>query len=251
MKMIVEEEIEKQQFRMGNATALELFVAPGRIFQPNQTSETVYTSVEVYDGDVGIEIGSGIGPGTILLARRQIGHLYTVEIIPEQCNIQMMNLELHGLCEKVSVLQGSLFEPIRDLYPDLKADFIVSDVSGMNDIGEELGWYPQNIPRGGVDGAENIIPFLVQAKHFLNIRNERARVYFPIVVNFSDGKKIIDKARENYSNLEKIAERRIPLKQEQLTIIENSKHAIFEPIERKGSRGLWKVEVYRAMQPIY
>lgn len=251
MEMIVEEEIEKQQFRMGNATALELFVAPGRIFQPNQTSETIYTSVEVYDGDVGIEIGAGIGPGTILLAQRQLKRLYTVEIVPEQCNLQIRNLKFHNLSEKVSVLQGSLFEPIRDLYPDLKADFIVSDVSGMNDIGVELGWYPSNIPRGGEDGAENIIPFLEQAKHFLNTRNERARVYFPVVVNFSDGKKIIDKARENYSTLEKITERRIPLKQEQLTVIENSKHVIFEPIERKGSRGLWKVEVYRAMQPVY
>ena len=251
MEMVVEERIEKQQFRIGNATTLELFVAPGRIFQPNQTSEAVYTSVEVYEGDIGIEIGAGIGPGTILLAQRKIGYLYTVEIIPEQCGIQKLNLELHGLREKVSVLQGSLFEPIKRLYPEVKADFIVSDVSGMNDVGVELGWYPPNIPRGGEDGAENIIPFLEQAKHFLNTRNERARVYFPIVVNFSDGKKIIDKARENYSTLEKIAERRIPLKQEQLTIIENSKHAIFEPIERKGSRGLWKVEIYRVMQPIY
>lgn len=248
MEVVVEEGTEKQQFRMGGATALELFVVPGRIFQPNQTSEIVYTSVEVHEGDIGIEIGAGIGPGTILLARK-LKHLYTVEIVPEQCNLQIRNLKFHNLSEKVSVLQGSLFDPIRKLYPEVKADFIVSDVSGMNDIGVELGWYPSNIPRGGEDGTNNIVPFLEQAKQYLNTKNERAMVYFPVVVNFSDGKKIIDKARENYSSLEKIAERKIPLKQEQLEIIENSNHRTFEPIERKGSRGLWKVEVYRAMKP--
>ena len=121
----------------------------------------------------------------------------------------------------------------------------------MNDVGIELGWYPENVPRGGDDGTENIVLFLREAKYFLDGNKGNSRVYFPIVVNFSDGKKILETARKNYSRLEKITERNIPLKQEQLAVIDKSEHRIFEPIERRGSRGFWKVEVYMAKGPIY
>ncbi|MBI2631505.1 hypothetical protein HYW75_00695 [Candidatus Pacearchaeota archaeon] len=246
----MEDGLLMEKYRFGGEV-IDLITIPGKTFPPNQTTETVYGSVEVNDGDVGIEIGAGIGVGSIILGRRPLKHLYTVEILQLQCDLQARNLKAHGLDQKVSVLQGSLFDPIRYEFPDLKVDFVVSDVSGMNDIGVELGWYPENVPRGGEDGTENIIPFLRDAKHFLYQRNSNARIYFPIVVNFSDGKKIINIARENYSSLEKIADRNIPLKQEQLVIIDKSKHKVYEPIERKGSRGFWKVEVYRAMNPIY
>lgn len=248
MVLVTEDKAVKQKYRMGDQL-LDLYVVSGEIFHPNQTSETVYTSVDVYEGDIGIEIGSGIGPGTVFLAQKPLSHLYSVEIVPMQIDLQKRNIESYGLSDKVSVLQGSLFEPIRNLNPRIRADFIVSDVSGMNDVGVELGWYPPCVPRGGEDGTENIIPFLEQAEDLLNLRNEKAKVYFPIVVNFSDGNKILDKARENYSKLEKINEKRIPLRQEQLDVISNSAHPLFEPIDRKGSRGFWKVEIYRAMEP--
>ncbi len=240
----------KEKFKLGGEV-IDLFIKSGEIFLPNQTTETVYGAVEVNEGEIGIEIGAGIGAGSIILARKPLKHLYTVEILPEQCDLQVRNYELHGVANRVTVLQGNLFGPIRNLYPELRADFVVSDVSGMNDVGVELGWYPENVPRGGEDGTENVVPFLREAKYFLERNRGNSKVYFPIVVNFSDGNKIINVARENYSTLEKIADRNIPLKQEQLAFIDKSEHRIFEPIERRGSRGFWKVEVYRAKGPIY
>ena len=245
----METEPLKEKFRLGGEI-IELCTVHNKTFLPNQTTEVVYGAVEINEGDIGIEIGAGIGAGSIILARKLIKHLYTVEIIPEQCDLQIRNFELYEITNKVTVSQGNLFDPIRTSYPELRADFIVSDVSGMNDLGVELGWYPQNIPRGGEDGTENVVPFLREAKCFLK-NNQNSRVYFPIVENFSDGKRILDVARDNYGKLEKITERKIPLKQEQLSIIDNSKHRIFEPINRRGSRGFWKVEVYKAMEPVY
>lgn len=233
-----------------NEHELELHTIPGRTFQPNQVTGLIYNAIKIHDDETGIEIGAGIGPLTILTASKPIEHLYTTEIVQKQCEVAGKNIKKHGLEHKVTILQGNLFQPIRDQYPDLKADFIVSDVSGMTDVGYELEWYPNNIPTGGLDGTENILPLLEQAPSFLNTENPKARIYFPIIPQFSDSEKILDTARSHFGKLEKIAFQKIPLKQEQMEIIKNSKTMLYSPLEPKGRRAFWYAQVYKARNPL-
>ncbi len=239
----------QQQFRFGDKT-LDLHIIPERTFLPNQTTEIIYKAIKINQNETAIEIGSGIGPLSILMALQPIAHLYTTEIVEEQCELARENVQKYGLKDKITVLQGSLFEPLLNNFPEIKANFIVSDVSGITDIGYELGWYPRNVPTGGTDGIELIIPLIKQAPYFLAQQNPNSRLYFPVATNFSDGNKILETARKTFNKLEEKAARKIPLKAEQLAIIDNSAYRPFVPIERKGTRGYWEIKVYEAREPI-
>ena len=238
-----------QRFRFDDKT-LDLHIIPERTFLPNQTTEIIYKAIKINPSETAIELGSGIGPLSLLIALQPITHLYTVEIIQEQCELARENVLKYGLEDKITILKGSLFEPLRNNFPEIKADFIVSDVSGITDIGYELGWYPKNIPTGGTDGIELIIPLIKQAPYFLAQQNPNSRLYFPVATSFSDGNKILETAKKTSRKLEERASRKIPLKAEQLAIVDNSTYRPFAPIERKGSRGYWEIKVYEAREPI-
>ncbi len=243
------QETTTQQFRFDDKT-LDLHILPKRTFLPNQTTETIYKAIKINPNETGIELGSGIGPLSILIASQPITHLYTIEIIQEQCELARKNVLKYGLEKRITILQGFLFEPLLNNFPEIKANFIVSDVSGMTNIGYELGWYPKNIPAGGTDGTELIIPLIIQAPYFLDQKNPSSRLYFPVVTNFSDSNKILEAAKKTFNKLEEKASRKIPLKAEQLAIVENSTYRPFAPIERKGTRGYWEIKVYEAREPI-
>lgn len=234
--------LQLQRFRFGDEE-IELYFNPENCFTPNQVTEEINKVVRVQPNDHVYEIGAGVGPLSVLLGKRLLngGKVYSVEIVEEQCEIARENIKMHGLEDKVEVFHGNLFEPLNG-----NVNIIISDVSGMNDVGAELGWYPRNVPRGGDDGCDYIIPFLEQAGRYLDAGDPLARVYFPVVVNFSDRNQILRKANEHFGSLWRLSSRRIPLKREQLEVIDNSEYPVFEPIERKGSRGFWTVEVYEA-----
>lgn len=228
-----------------------VYTKPGVTFAPNQTTAVIYSSVFLEPHDIIIELGAGVGPGTLYLGSQENAQeMYAIEIVPEQCELLRKNVRLSRLEKKVYVIEGNGLNALKQKHGEIKADVIVSDVSGMNDIGVELEWYPIGVPRGGADGTANIIPFLQEAPKFLNRDNTKARVYFPIVVNFSDKDKILNTTRANFTTLTKLAEVGIPLKQEQVAIIDSSKHKVFTPLIKKGSRSLWQLEVYEARNPI-
>jgi hypothetical protein len=109
-----------------------------------------------------------------------------------------------------------------------------------------LGWYPPSIPTGGDDGTNKIIPLIEQATNYLK---ENGRLYFPVVVNFSDADKILRTAEEKFASLEKLATANIPLTGELLGIVDNLRSGLYKPIDRQGSRGFWQLDVYKAVQP--
>lgn len=225
---------------------------PGKTFMPNQTTDAIYGAVAVEQGDIGIEFGAGVGPGTVYLAlNNALANLYALEVVPEQCALLRENITANKLEHKVEVIQASSLDALANRSPPLKADFLVSDVSGMNDLGKELGWYPPTVPCGGPDGTAHIIPFLEQAPSYLNQNNPKARVYFPVVVNFSDKEKILHAASAHFTSVQQIpaATCNLPLKQVQLEIIKRSKHKVFAPLKEKGTRGSWTLEVYEARNP--
>ncbi len=233
---------------------LELFIFPGETFLPNQTTSAIYRAVNISPGDTGIEIGAGIGPGTIYMGLNpNLKRLDAVEIVPEQVTLLKKNVAKYNLENKVEVYQSSLFESLGDL----KADFIVSDVSGMNNVGVALGWYPSNVPCGGDYGTANIVPLIEQTPSRLNPNNPDARLYIPVVVNFSDKEKILSTLRSKFSYIEMLSRNDIPLTSEQVRIIDNwlnedrFRNRLYPDIERRGTRGRWALEVYVAKQPRY
>ncbi len=247
MTLALDDIIEQEfKFLSVNGQALKLLVSSS-LFMPNQTTAAIAEAVKTYPNEIGIELGSGTGPLTVILASQPIQHLYSIEIIPEQYELACKNIEKYNLTKKVTLLQGNIFEPLNSDYPDLKADFIVSDISGMaEEPARALGWYPQAVPAGGIDGTEKIIPLIKQSSNYLK---ENGRLYFPVVINFSDSEKIIKSARECFQNLELVNAIKIPLTKDLLTIVDSLRSGLYAEVERKGSRGYWHLEVYEATMP--
>src|SRR2546423_5753520 len=188
MNVEFEDIIEKEfKFLKIENKPLKLFVSE-KLFIPNKTTQTIAEAVEVHTDETGIELGAGTGPLTVLIASRPIAHLYSVERVKEQYDLAKKNVEKYNLSNKVTLYEGNIFDPIKENHPGIKVDFIVSDISGMaEEPGRALGWYPPSIPTGGQDGTNKIIPLIEQSTNFLK---ENGRLYFPVVVNFSDGEKI-------------------------------------------------------------
>lgn len=246
------ERIEQKEFPVGKAF-VNLYYAPGRSFLPNQTTSMIYGAVSLYPGETVIEIGAGIGPGTIFMGRNpNLSKLYAVETVHAQVALLERNVVAYGLENKVVVLEGNLFEPLAEI----RADVIISDVSGMNNVGVPLGWYPDDVPRGGIDGTENIIPLIERAGQYLNQGNPNSRLYFPIVCCFSDRDKILAIAQRSFRKVLQVNEGLIPLTSEQVRIIDEwktlnpSENRLYPDIFRIGKRGRWKIEVYKVTEPI-
>lgn len=249
-------ELEEAHINLDKNCELDLFVPSGQpYFKPNQVTNTIAKNAKINPGDRVFEIGAGIGGLTILLVKYhpQLERIYSVEIVSQQVEAARENIKKENLENKVVILQGSLFEPIKEYSPQLKANVIVGDCSGMTTLGQELGWYPPQteaeggIPLGGDDGTSRVIPFLEQSPTYLL---PQGRTYFPVSPNFSDKKKILDVARSLYKNVELAEERKMPLTEKYIKIIDNSKSKKFCPIEKRGSRGHWTLEVYEASSPI-
>lgn len=217
------------------------------LFMPNQTTAAIADAVTLHDGEEGIEIGAGVGPLTIMLASQPIKHLYTIELVQEQWELAQRNIQKYNLQGKVTSYHGSIFDPIAQHHPNLKVDFIVSDISGMaEEPARKLGWYPPLIPTGGADGTQQIIPLIEQAPNYLK---PQGRLYFPVVINFSDSDAIKRTAQEKFQELELVNHISMPLTKEMVSTIESMCSGIYADIERKGSRGYWHLEVWEATKP--
>jgi hypothetical protein len=246
--------LEKKNFRIGKGQSLDMWISKNEsdFFSPNDVTGFLADQADIKPNDVVFELGSGISPISILLAKKQpeLKQIYCVEIVPEQINLAIQNIEKYQLSNKITPLQGDLFSPIENQFPELKANVILDDCSGLSPIAAELGWYPKGnkIPQGGADGTAITIPFLQNARHYLA---EFGSVYFPTTPNFSDEQKIIDAAQKCFGSLEVILEKKIPLtKQQTEQIMKTSESNIFEPILRKGTRGFWVAKIWRARNPI-
>jgi methylase of polypeptide subunit release factors len=226
----------------------ELDVAPDYLFMPNQTTKLFTKSITIYPHDVVFDIGSGVGPLTVWAAKEPSEHVYSVEIVRSQFDLLMKNLEKNNVEDKVSAYCGSFFGPFQ---PGLKADAIIADVSGIAEgPARALGWYPEEIPTGGYDGTEVIIPVLEQAGRYLH---DGGRLYFPCALDLSDGNKIMKSAASNFRNLERKVNVQFPLTAKQhedlVASVKEEQHYI-KTDRMKGSRNVWIGQIYEATDPI-
>lgn len=238
----------RSSFGIGNRVIV-LNRDEGTTFCPNLVTRLVYESVNVQEGDIGIEIGAGIGPGTIYLGSNdQLKELYAVEPSEENFKFLELNLLNSGLNGRVTAMRGFSFNPLKD--SGIKADFIVSDASGMDEAGAITGWYPaEGVPLGGYDGAEVTAEILRNAPDYLNRKNPEARVYFPIIPHFSNAERIIETASANFRNVNRIIRKDIPITAEVLEKLNGANYKTHTDFGEKGTRKLWSAEVWIAKNP--
>jgi cyclopropane fatty-acyl-phospholipid synthase-like methyltransferase len=232
---------EPVEFHLGGETG-HLYLSE-KVFQPNLTTKMLAESADIRPGDTVLELGCGVGPLAIYAAKKGAGKVYAVDIMPGACEMARRNVELNGVQDVVTVLNGSLFEPVKDL----KFDVIIDDVSGMSEEVSRISpWYPDEIPSGGVDGTEPTVNMLNEAREHLT---ENGRLYFPLIT-LSDWKKSIAKAREVFgSTVEQVGEKLIPFCDEFkacMPRMEELKAMDLVDFTQRRSRYLWSLWIYRA-----
>lgn len=220
---------------------IALEVSPDYLFMPNATTTLFSKCVQINPGDLVFDIGSGLAPLAIWAGKMPSSHVYGVEIVPEQCELARKNVQLHNLEEKITILEGSFFNPIPE---GLKADVIIADVSGISEgPARALGWYPKDIPTGGHDGTGVIIPLLKQAPEYMH---SSTKLYFP-AASLSDYRKIMAVA-ENKFNLKTVIDKSFPISPEQMQAIRSSSDSkTYETYKKGPVRDIWQGWIYEAI----
>ncbi len=236
--------IEQRKFSLGNHSVM-LYFSEDELFIPNATTRLFTKVIQIHSGDTVFDIGSGVGPLAVWAALEPSKSVHAVEVVEKQCEHLRRNIELNNVADKVCVHKGNLFDPIPS---GLKSDVIIGDVSGIAEgPARSLGWYPLDIPTGGKDGTEVIIPLIEQAGKYLT---DGGRLYFPVAIGLSDSEKIIQIATENFSVLERVIDVTFPLtEQQRAAILESSDSAPYISIVQRGSRYVWKGRIYEATSP--
>ena len=236
-----------------NADPLECSVMGHRIklhYEPNvfrPTLTTAFLTDQVdrsrLPGSTVLDLGCGTGPIAIALAMSGAGSVYAVDLMERACDLARRNASLNGVAEKITVLQGDLFEPVASR----KFDVIVDDVSGVADeVARLSSWFPWTVPAGGPDGTSHTVRMLRDSIRFLG---PGGYLLFP-VLSLSRFNRILETAAGVYgSRLEKIASKLVPfnaeLKAQIATLVRLQKAGVIDFIQIR-SRFFWTLDIYRA-----
>lgn len=234
-----------QQVRLTRHT-LDLFISPGNLFIPNAVSRLFSKVVRIEPGDMVLDIGTGTGVLGIWAALEPSAAVHAVDPVEDHCELAVQNAQNNGVDGKLTVHCGSLFDP---LPKGLKADVIIGDVSGIADApGKALGWYSDNVPTGGGDGAEVVVELIQRAHAHLA---GGGRLYFPVAVGLSNDDKVMAAARQCFAGLKQVVDVWFPLSEEEYDIVACClPPSLLEKVRRKGSRMAWNGHIFEATQPL-
>lgn len=220
---------------------LELRVS-GEAFQPTTTTQKIAEAVEIPEGATVLDIGCGIGPLTITAALRGAKHVYAVDVMPQATALARENADRNGVGDKVTVLTGDLFEPVKGM----KFDVIVDDVSGIAERASRIStWYPDTIPTGGDDGTDVVLRMIENTPQHLT---PTGVLYLP-VASLSNVPKIMEYVRKVFGDkIDKMASWKIPFCPELMAAeaeMQADKEAGKIDFEERRSRRVWTLDLFR------
>ena len=193
-------------------------------------------------GKVILDLGCGSAPIAISLALAGACHVYATDLMHSACELSRRNAEANGVKDRITVLQGDLFEPVSNL----KFDVIVDDVSGVAEgVARLSSWFPEGVPLGGVDGTTATIEMLEQVESYLK---PGGCLFFP-VLSLSASVKILEVASRLFgSRMSRVASKHIPFNNElkaNLNTLIDLRNSGLVSFDQVRSRLFWTLDVYR------
>jgi len=228
-----------------NGHTITLYSEP-RVFSPTVTTWFLIEQVlkSGIHGKSVLDLGCGSAPIAIALAAAGAAQVHATDLMADACELARRNVAANAFQDRITILQGDLFEPVAGM----KFDLIVDDVSGVAESVARLSsWFPDGVPLGGFDGTAPTIEMLKHAERHLKPAGE---LYFPVLSLCAAG-KIIDAAEEAFGGrLSLVASKQFPFNQELnehlATLVELRNRGLIH-FEHVRSRMVWKLDIYRAM----
>ena len=92
-------------------------------FAPTTISTLVAEAMDVGEGEVVIDVGTGTGVLAIIAAKLGASRVFAIDNSPSVRDVGRANAKVHGVADRIEFLHGDLFEPISE---DIEADVIIS-----------------------------------------------------------------------------------------------------------------------------
>lgn len=217
------------ELRVGEAT-----------FRPSTISSLLADALEFKPGSVVVDVGTGTGILSIIAAKLGASKVYGVDAADETVEIATANAKAHGVADRVVFAQGDMFDP---LDPNLEADVVIGDVSGIPDeIATASGWFPSGLS-GGPTGAELPMRMIEESKRLLK---KGGSLFLP-TGSLQDENSILDRARSVFGTMRQITERNIPLPSslaEDPAVLTALKDKVIA-LKQRGSRFQWTARIWQ------
>lgn len=227
----------------GRTGPFDLELTP-EVFRPTPTSMLLADSLEVRPGETVIDVGCGSGILGFVAARLGAGRVVGTDIMQEAVRVATENARRLGLADRTEFRAGNLFDPV----PDVTADLVIGDVSGIPDeIASVAGWFPGGYA-GGPTGAEVPVAMLERVRERLR---RGGRMYLPTgTIQAED--RVLEVAQNIFgpSNIDEVSQREFPLP----GLVARSK-ALAQlmadgliRLRQRGSRVLWRLAIWRCVR---
>jgi methylase of polypeptide subunit release factors len=208
-------------------------------FRPSTISSLLADSLNFKPGSVVVDVGCGSGILSIIAAKLGAAKVYGVDAAEETVEIATANAAAHGVADRVEFAQGDMFEP---LDPDLEADVVIGDVSGIPDvIATVSGWFPSGLA-GGPTGAELPMRMIEESKRLLK---KGGRLFLP-TGSLQDETSILERAKSVFGSMRQLTERNIPLPTalaEDPAVLTMLKEKVIA-LKQRGSRFQWTARIW-------
>ena len=208
-------------------------------FRPSTISSLLADALDFERGSTVVDVGTGSGILSIIAAKLGAERVFGVDAAEGTVEVGTANAEAHGVSDRVVFAQGDMFDP---LDPDLEADVVIGDVSGIpDDIASASGWFPSGLA-GGPTGAELPMRMIEESKRLLR---KGGRLFLP-TGSLQDETSILDRAKSVFGSMRQLAERNIPLPSslaEDPAVITMLKKKVIA-LKQRGSRFLWTARIW-------
>ncbi len=155
--------------------SLRFDVAPVSLIPQPCSEDLVHRAIDAIGADPArvLDIGTGTGCIAVTIAAQcAAAEVVATDVVPEAIELATRNAERHKVTERLTFLEGSLFEPVAGETFDviLSNPPYISDAEWDDGQVERciLEHVPESALRGGADGLDLIRPLLEQAPTHLN-----------------------------------------------------------------------------------